>query len=202
MKHDIDNNIVYMYTNRFSGKKYIGITCRTMEERAGKNGIHYTSTSPKSRWARAIRKYGFDNFDKQILCSGLTRKEAGEKEADLIKKYRTQDSNYGYNICSGGDSIDGVHQTHYGRENGMWGNGYKLMGGNNGRATKVKLTMSDNISFYFDTQKECREFLGISKDMFRSLRDSDKPFEFSIMTNKFKIEKNKHIIGSFVEVLS
>lgn len=83
----------------------------------------------------------------------------------------------------------------------MFGKGYKLKGSKNGRATKVKVILVDGRELLFDTQKQAREFLNISKDMFYSIRDYDGKFSFSIMTNKSKIEKNKHLIGVEVQIL-
>lgn len=83
----------------------------------------------------------------------------------------------------------------------MFGKGYKLEGSKNGRASKVKIILVDGKEIYFDTQKQAREFLNITKDMFYSIRDYDGKFVFSIMTNKSKIEKNKHLIGVEVQVL-
>lgn len=77
----------------------------------------------------------------------------------------------------------------------MYKKGYKLLGRNNGRSREVKVILQNGEILKFDTQKEAREYLNISKDMFRSVRNYNGKFEFSIMTNKDKIEKNKHLIG-------
>lgn len=53
---------------------------------------------------RAIRKYGWDNFTKQILVDNLTRKQGNIKEQYYIKKYKSNNSKFGYNLTTGGGS--------------------------------------------------------------------------------------------------
>lgn len=92
---------VYLHINKTNQKKYVGITKQKPEERWGVNGSNYKS-SPY--FYAAIKKYGWDHFEHVILFSNLTKKEACEKEKELIQKYNTQDKNYGYNIMEGGDA--------------------------------------------------------------------------------------------------
>ena len=92
---------VYMHTNKINNKKYIGITKRIPEERWGVNGVNYKSTP---HFWNSICKYGWENFDHTVLFSNLEKEDACEKEMYLIKKYKTQDNEYGYNIFEGGDA--------------------------------------------------------------------------------------------------
>ena len=57
--------------------------------------------------ARAIRKYGIDNFKFEVLLRGLTPDEANQKEIELIKEKNSLVP-YGYNVATGGKRIDGV----------------------------------------------------------------------------------------------
>ena len=68
--------------------------------RWGNNGCNYKE-SPHF-WS-AIQKYGWDNFKHEILYTGLTKEQACLKEIELIKEYKTQDNEFGYNIFSGGN---------------------------------------------------------------------------------------------------
>ena len=91
---------VYQHKNKLNNKVYIGITNRCPEERWGKNGSKY-KTSP--HFYSAIKKYGWDNFEHNILYSGVTKEEACNKEQELIKLFRSMNREYGYNSTSGGE---------------------------------------------------------------------------------------------------
>ena len=68
---------VYQHTNKINNKVYIGITSRNPEERWGIDGNKYKS-SP--HFYSAIKKYGWENFDHDILADNLTREQACLKE--------------------------------------------------------------------------------------------------------------------------
>ena len=92
--------IVYQHKNKINGKNYFGITSRKPEERWGHNGCKY-KTSP--HFYSAIQKYGWDNFEHNILFDNLTKEEACTKEQELIKKYNSMNRKFGYNLITGGE---------------------------------------------------------------------------------------------------
>ena len=105
---EIKNYTVYMHVNKINNKKYIGITKTSVNKRWGNNGSGY-GRNKQSIFYRAIQKYGWDNFEHLILYEKLSRDEACNIEIKLIKEYKTQDSNFGYNIQPGGQlGNDGV----------------------------------------------------------------------------------------------
>ena len=97
-----------MHVNKVNNKKYIGITKTSVNKRWGCNGSGYRNNK-QSVFYRAIQKYGWDNFEHIILYENLSQDEACNMEIKLIKEYKTQDSNFGYNVQSGGQlGNDGV----------------------------------------------------------------------------------------------
>lgn len=89
---------IYKITNKINGKAYIGQTKRKPTERWGRKGQGYEG----QYLGNAIKKYGWDNFSKEILFDDcLTKEEANKVEKDLIKKYKTQET--GYNVAPGGN---------------------------------------------------------------------------------------------------
>lgn len=92
------NYIVYEHVSP-SNKRYIGITCQTPEQR-WRNGNGYKQSTA---FYHAIEKYGWNNFQHNILFKNLTAEEAAQKEKELIQEYMTLDKRYGYNILSGGE---------------------------------------------------------------------------------------------------
>ena len=101
---------VYCHTNKENGKKYIGITEQTPEKR-WKNGNGYSS----QHFARAIQKYGWNNFEHTILMSNLTKNQACYYERLYIKKYETTSPENGYNETLGGDG-GGMYNKHHTKE--------------------------------------------------------------------------------------
>lgn len=91
---------VYKHTSP-SKKVYVGITSLNPLIR-WQNGGGYRSNN---YFTKAILKYGWDNFKHEILFENLTKEEAEQKEIELIKLYKSNDKNFGYNIAKGGNSV-------------------------------------------------------------------------------------------------
>lgn len=107
--------IIYKYTSP-SGGVYIGQTCASkLSYRHRVDGSGYlqvdktTGEYLQPAIARAIIKYGFDNFKKEILFEGLSSEEADEKEIELIAYYRKNGECY--NVTSGGKGVPDVNYT-------------------------------------------------------------------------------------------
>lgn len=101
-KQDERRFTVYMHITP-SGKKYIGITGRSVRVRWHPH--HYKDCRA---FYKAIQKYGWDSISHRIVSVGLTREEAERAERYLIQKYNTTDGACGYNILVGGDVSDGI----------------------------------------------------------------------------------------------
>lgn len=84
-------NYVYKYTNTISGKSYIGLTCR-IDIRLNQ---HFNNN--KGIFGKALRSYGKDVFILDILFQSENRKEAVDKEQELIKNSNVLYPN-GYNM--------------------------------------------------------------------------------------------------------
>lgn len=91
--------IIYKATNKKNNKSYIGQTINSLDDR--KYG-HILSSKQNSDlvFHQAIRKYGEDNFDWEILeeCSSI--EELNEREMFYIKELDTYGK--GYNMNEGG----------------------------------------------------------------------------------------------------
>jgi len=94
---------VYMHVCP-NNKKYIGIT-KQLPEKRWKGGVGYRT---QEHFKRAIKKYGWKNIKHKILFTNLTKEEACNKEIELIKKYKSNNYKYGYNVSSGGDGANGI----------------------------------------------------------------------------------------------
>lgn len=90
--------LIYKHTNKINGKCYIGQTCYTNStHRWHSNGSGYKS---QQKFYRAILKYGWENFEHQILIENLTKQEADELEIAYINQFDSIEN--GYNLLIGG----------------------------------------------------------------------------------------------------
>ena len=94
---------IYQITNLINGKIYIGQTNNIQKRWAN----HRCNNDPNMVIARALRKYGIDNFKFEVLLRGLTPDEANQKEIELIKEKNSLVP-YGYNVATGGKRMDGA----------------------------------------------------------------------------------------------
>lgn len=90
---------LYKHTNMFNKKVYIGITKQPLHRR-WRNGKGYKNNP---HFYRAIQKYGWDNFQHQLIFQNLTAKEAENLESIIIQYYKSNQRDFGYNIEGGGN---------------------------------------------------------------------------------------------------
>ena len=104
--------IIYVYFNRAKYEKegiekyYVGQTVKTMEQRACKDGNGYSWKDPScnSKFAKSIRKWGWNSFEGRVL------EEVYEEDLDELEKFYIKyfDSfENGYNSTLGGDGTRG-----------------------------------------------------------------------------------------------
>lgn len=100
------NGIVYKITNRINGKSYIGVTCKSIEERFE---AHYSKAiKERSAIQKALHKYGKLNFSIEQIDTATSMQELFEKEIFWIKTHDT--FNIGYNLTVGGGGIPNMPQ--------------------------------------------------------------------------------------------
>ena len=87
--------LIYRYSSDWGD--YIGQTNHSIKERAGKYGSKYLGND--SKWAKAIKKYGIDQFKIEILAE-VPDVEADEREKYYIAKYDSWQA--GFNSTPGG----------------------------------------------------------------------------------------------------
>lgn len=97
--------LVYQITNKIDGKRYIGQTTKSLEDR-WKDHIAVRK-NPSCRYLySAIQKHGAENFEVKTLIIVGTKWEMDLYETGLIKAYNTKAPN-GYNLTDGGDGAQG-----------------------------------------------------------------------------------------------
>lgn len=96
-----DNYSIYKHTSP-SGKSYIGIT-KQGKKRFGKDGNGYKK---QRKFYNAIQKYGWDNFEHEIIEDNLSFEQACFGEQLYIEIYDS--INNGYNIAIGGEGVQEI----------------------------------------------------------------------------------------------
>lgn len=94
--------IIYKITNKINNKVYIG--------QDKNNNPYYLGSGNLIK--RAIKKYGKENFIKEILCECDTLDDLNNKEKFFIEKYRSTDKEIGYNISVGGTDGTMLNRRH------------------------------------------------------------------------------------------
>lgn len=100
---------IYLITNLFNLKKYVGITKFSLEERFSQH------TKRGFLLTEAIKKYGENKFCIELIEVVESAERAYELEIFYIKEYNTKAPN-GYNLTDGGDGIFGWNVTDEYRE--------------------------------------------------------------------------------------
>lgn len=104
MKNKKVFGIVYLILNNINRKKYVGQTVKPLTIRWS-NHVS-ASRDPQQYFARAIAKYGCENFSMTVLGEVYSKDEMDSLETALIKFYESNNEDYGYNLTTGGDGIN------------------------------------------------------------------------------------------------
>lgn len=98
--------IIYCYTNKINGKRYIGQTINPEQRYSAHKSAAYNKNNYeyKTPFHAAIRKYGWENFDYTILVQDVNDIDLlNSLECYYIKAYNSKVPN-GYNILDGGSN--------------------------------------------------------------------------------------------------
>jgi group I intron endonuclease len=111
--------LLYCHTNLANGKKYWGQTVQNPSRRWRK-GERYKN---QPLFYRAIKKYGWDNFQHTIVTYCLDKETLDAAEIFWIKATRSNERDFGYNLKEGGSH--GKHSEETKRKIGKAGLGKK-----------------------------------------------------------------------------
>lgn len=95
---------IYCHTHIDSGRRYVGLTKKTMLQRWNHH-VYTANRHNKKGWAHfpnAIRKYGKDAFSHEVLEILDSLEEANQAEIKWIKFYDTKNPEKGFNLKKGG----------------------------------------------------------------------------------------------------
>lgn len=198
-KDDYKFNYFYKITNNLNGNFYYGIHST--------NNIDDGYMGSGLKLKRAFKKYGIENFSKEILKFFDTREELADYEADVVTEILVNDKNC-YNTSLGGEqlTVKGTFSV-YNKEENIWeritNEEYNL---NPNRYIKQNI---DKVLVYDvnDINKKCflidKNVYYQNKDKYRTSFDSYKDHIYvilknnlskTIIINKNDFDENKHIL--------
>lgn len=94
-------SLIYCVICKCNQKIYIGRTTRTLEIRKREHEALAQKNSKKSsKFHRALKKYGFENFSWKILDRVTEDKDIGTIEASYIDMFGSYFDELGYNMCT------------------------------------------------------------------------------------------------------
>lgn len=98
--------IIYKAINKINGKVYIGQTIKTLEGRRSEHLRDNKSNDYNSAFHKALRKYGEDSFEWEVIVHCGSKEEMDDMEFHYIKQYNSYNSG-GYNLTWGGEGCHG-----------------------------------------------------------------------------------------------
>lgn len=137
----INNDSYCVYIHTFpNGKVYVGITCTAPERRWRADGSGYRK---QPVIYHAIKKYGWENVNHEIVASNLTKDEACKFEMLLIDKLKSNQHEFGYNVDNGGqtsgshspETLEKMRKSMLGEKNHNYGKDFS-------KETREKLSLS------------------------------------------------------------
>ena len=143
--------IIYKATNTINNKIYIGQTIHTLDRRRNQHERSFKYKNTKDNvFARALEKYGIENFVWEVIDRAETLEELNEKEEFWIRELNSLvDSGGGYNVKLGGSNDTQsittrrkISEAQKGSKNHMWGKKGVL----NPKSKKV-INLTDNIIY-------------------------------------------------------
>ena len=213
--------IIYKITCLVNGKVYIGQTSETIEKRF-KRHVGYQKDEHDTKFYRAIRKYGMENFVIEQIDTANNQEELDDKEIYWINFYDSVNSGYNTKTSKGkcgGDTLtnhpnkqiisEKIRQSKIGDKNPMRKNG-GLKGIKNGMFGKrgkdvpsskpcVAVSIDGKVIKHFDTLKDLQKYFGVTTLSMVSMRCNGKtksPYSGYYFRYKDDYEKSQTTIES------
>ena len=178
---------IYKITNKVNGKVYIGQSIRPIEQRFQRHINDAVNNILDTHFARAIRKYGKENFYIELVETCDNQTELNLREQYWIRKYDS--INNGYNETDATSKCGG--NTYMSKtESEMKEISEKIsktkLGSKNSHSRSVKVfNIVTNEEKVFDTVNDCRKFFNEKNHRFITTRVTG--LTKSLYKNEWKI---------------
>lgn len=161
-------NIVYKVTNNLNGKYYIGIQNTNDDNYLG-SGVAIV---------RAVKKYGRDNFTKEVLHTCNTKEETAKLEAEIVTESLVNDPMcYNMKLGGFGGSMKGTKRPTRSKEYINKQSSSKL-GANNPRHSGMIQTPWGDYESYNLAAKACPESITGGYILAACTKNNTKPISY------------------------
>ena len=178
---------IYKITNKVNGKVYIGQSVRPVEKRFNRHMNDAINNKLDTHFARAIRKYGKDNFICEVIDTATNQNDLTLKEQYWIQYYDSV--NVGYNETDAIQKCGGNTYASKTKEEllGIYEKIRKSkIGKLNPNSKSVKCyNIETDEELFFETVRECQEYFGEKHHRFISNRVLNKTI--SLYKNVWRI---------------
>lgn len=189
--------LIYCIENKINGKRYVGMTTQSLEDRIAQH-VSESRYSRKKLIHKAIAKYGIDSFVISVLDEAHDLEQLKELERYYITTLSTLAPN-GYNLTYGGDGVFGYKHSDNARalisdsSRALWVRLYNDADKLNARNRAI----SDNLKgrvFSEEHRKKlsnsAKERIGDKNPFYGKIHSSDTKDKIS-QANKGKIHKSR-----------
>lgn len=154
------NYYIYKIINKVNGKIYVGQTTETIERRF-KRHMGYQKDKHDTKFYRAVRKYGVENFYIELIEEVNSKEELDIREEFWIKELNSIDD--GYNTALGkigGDTLSKNPNLESIKK--KISNGKK--GGKNPQSTAINcIDIETNEKTFYESMSLCQEEMNIPR---------------------------------------
>jgi hypothetical protein len=100
--------VIYCHTNKKTGKRYIGFTSKSIDERWQQHVTLAQNAKSMTQLSHAIRSSSEEDWTHEIIDQCDSENLAKEKESFWIAEFKTnclREGHEGYNMTDGGDGL-------------------------------------------------------------------------------------------------
>jgi group I intron endonuclease len=152
--------IIYQVINLINNKIYIGQTINSLKLRQLRH-LYDSTRNSQLIFHKAIRKYGYDNFQWSILCECENLDILNEMEIHYIKLFDTYHN--GYNANTGGKNFKMSDETKMKISKATSGENHPLYGSKMSEETKNKIRDKHMGKITSDETKKKLSILGFNR---------------------------------------
>lgn len=144
--------IIYCHTNKKTGKKYIGFTSKSVDERWKQHVTTAQNLKSMTQLSIAIRSSLEDDWVHDVIDHSDSENDAKKRESFWIAEFKTnclEEGHVGYNMTNGGDglSLKGESNPMFGRKGCLCPN-FGLR-----RSDETRMKMSESAKIRASTQE-------------------------------------------------